>query len=199
MNTPIPSLILSLLFSCMTICLAGCGSASTTRLPSEEQIGCRVSSVLELPTYEYVYRDVIYIADQASFLGIRHRDTQLLFAVDVRIQAGIDLQRGFSVQPDSSGNVNISLPAPEILIVDADESTIHQYFKKEFGGEINRLDYYDEIAAGKERIVKDALERGILDRAGQNAESLIHSVLTSVAPGEVRVVFRKIPDGSSIK
>lgn len=179
--------------------LAGCGSASTPRLPSEEQIGRRINSVLELPTYEYVYRDVIYIADQASFLGIRHRDTQLLFAVDVRIQAGINLQRGISVKQDSSGDVDISLPAPEILMVDADESTIHQYFKKEFGGEINRLDYYDEIAAGKQRIIKDAVERGILDRAGQNAESLIHSVLASVAPGEIRVIFREIHDGSGIK
>src|SRR6056297_710564 len=96
----------------------------------------QIKAVLELPTYEYVYRDIIYIADQARFLGFRHRDKQLLFAVDVHLQAGIDLKRGFTVNSSDPHNLSISLPAPEILSIDADENTITQYFKKEFGGEI---------------------------------------------------------------
>ena len=173
----------------LVILVSGCEPGKPLGIPSEEEIGRSISTILELPTYEYVYRDVIYIADQASFLGIRHRDTQLLFAVDVKIQAGINLQRGFSVEPVSQGGLHITLPAPEILIVDADEATIHQYFKKEFGGEINRLDYYDEISNSKERITEDALKRGILDRAGGNAETLVRSVLSSLVAGEVRVSF----------
>jgi hypothetical protein len=63
----------------------------------------------------------------------------------------------------------------------------------EFGGEINRLDYYDEIAESKKRLVSDALRRGILDQAGRNAESLILSVLSGLSPGGIRVSFSKEP------
>ena len=85
------------LFFCLSSAAAGlfsgCEAPSRTSLPGPDEIERRISAVLEMPTYEYVYRDIVYIADQASFLGIRHRDTQLLFAVDVQLQAGIDLQR----------------------------------------------------------------------------------------------------------
>lgn len=190
---PLPLKLVLMVSLLLPICLLGCAFVKTDRTPSEAEIGRRVGSVLELPTCEYVYRDVIYIADQASFLGIRHRDTQLLFAVDVRVQAGINLQRGFAATADTTGNLDITLPEPEILMVDAEESTIHQYFKKEFGGEINRLDYYDEIAESKKRLVSDALRRGILDQAGRNAESLILSVLSGLSPGGIRVSFSKEP------
>lgn len=155
----------------------------------------QIKAVLELPTYEYVYRDIIYIADQAEFLGFRHKDKQLLFAVDVHLQAGIDLTKGVTVKPAGSRpggtqSLSVTLPAPEILVIDADETSITQYFKKEFGGEIGRLEYYDEISNSKEQIRHDALERGILTQASENAASLVRSLLQSQGIEEVVVAFQ---------
>jgi len=184
-----------LAFSLLLILILGsCGISERKTLPSQDEIQRRVSAVLELPTYEYIYRDIVYIAEQASFLGIRHRDTQLLFAVDVRLQAGIDLQKGFSIRPlsarpFSSPGVEVRIPEPEILLIDADESSIRQYFKREFGGEINRLDYYDEISRSKEKIREDAFERGVLDQARKNAVSLIESVLHQAGFNEIDIRF----------
>ncbi len=187
----------SFLFAFLVLLVFVCGSCRISErksVPSRDEIQRRVSAVLELPTYEYIYRDIVYIAEQASFLGIRHRDTQLLFAVDVRLQAGIDLQKGFSVRPLSGRplsvrGVEISLPEPDILLIDADESSIRQYFKREFGGEINRLDYYDEISRSKEKIREDALRRGVLDQARENAVSLIESVMRQAGFDEIEIRF----------
>ena len=179
--------------------LGGCGLQVKQSVPDHDEIQRRVSAVLELPTYEYIYRDIVYIADQASFLGIRHRDTQLLFSVDVRLQAGIDLQRGFSVHPRSSRIIEIHLPEPEILLIDADEATIHQYFKREFGGEINRLAYYDEISHSKEKIRNDALSRGVLDRAKENAISLIESALRQAGFSGIEIHFDRGDSGEDTR
>jgi len=160
---------------------------------SAAEIERKVSAILELPTYEYKYRDVIYIADQASFLGFRHRDTQLLFSVEVVVQAGIDLRRGIEIEKSGLAGLTIRLPEPEILLIDADEGAIVQYFKKEFGGQISRLDYYDEISRSKDRIRRDAVERGILDQARRNAEVLVRKLLATAGVESVDLQFSPVP------
>jgi len=177
----------------ISISLCACDFQTGTSRKSPTDVERQIRSVLELPSYEYLYRDIIYIAEQAQFLGFRHKDTQLLFAVDVRLQAGVDLQKGVQVTPISARGLSISLPAAEILLIDADENTITQYFKKEFGGQIERLAYYDEISLSKERIRTDAIDRGVLTQAQSNAASVLRSLLQSQGFSPVEVEFRQSP------
>ncbi len=186
----------------LVLSLGSCHFVEESSRLQSSTVERQIKAVLELPTYEYVYRDIIYIADQAEFLGFRHRDKQLLFAVDVHLQAGIDLKKGVTVTPAETrpgGNrgLSITLPAPEILMIDADETSITQYFKKEFGGEISRLEYYDEISQSKVQIRRDALERGVLTRARENASSVVRSLLQSQGIEPVIVQFRSGSEGSS--
>jgi len=188
------TLFISFLIAVLTIPLVSCTESTEKIQPSDGKITEHIRSVLELPTYEYIYRDIIYIADEASFLGIKHRDTQLLFSVDVRLQAGIDLNKNIFIDKLPSGKQRITLPAVEVLLIDADESTIHQYFKREYGGEINRLDYYDEIFRSKVKIREDAISRGVLKQAELNAHSLVRSVLAQAGMKEVEIRFRGSPN-----
>lgn len=182
----------------MVLSLSSCHFVDDSSRRPPAAVERHIKAVLELPTYEYVYRDIIYIADQAEFLGFRHRDKQLLFSVDVRLQAGIDLKKGVRVSRTGPQGLTISLPAPEILIIDADENSITQYFKKEFGGAISRLEYYDEISQSKAHIHRDALERGILIQARENAASVVRSLLQSQGFGPVQVQFRRSPEASRL-
>lgn len=183
----------------ISLSLWACDFQADTSRGLPTNVERQIRSVLELPSYEYLYRDIIYIADQAQFLGFRHKDTQLLFAVDVRLQAGIDLQKGIQVTPisaggssgGSAGGLSVSLPPAEILLIDADENSITQYFKKEFGGQIERLAYYDEISRSKERIRTDAIDRGVLTQAQSNAASVLRSLLQSQGFSPVEVKFRQ--------
>ncbi len=186
-----PVLLILLLILLISISSWSCILQTDTSRPKLAEIESRIKTVLELPTYEYVYRDIIYIAEQADFLGFRHKDKQLLFAIDVKLQAGIDLSKGVRVTPETQGGLAISVPEPEILLVDADENSITQYFKREFGGEIGRLEYYDEISHSKNRIRRDALERGILARARENAASVVGSLLQSQGISPVTIEFHQ--------
>jgi len=149
----------------------------------------RIRSILELPTYEHVYHNVIYIGEEARFLGIKHLDKRLLFSIDVTVKAGINLQKGISVTRTSTGALRVGLPPPEILMVDADESSIREYFAKEFGGKISRLEYYDEIDESKRRTVEDAVDREILDISGEYAKTMVENLLDSLVAGQSYVYF----------
>ena len=121
----------------------------------------------------------------------RTMHTQVLFSIDIRVQAGIDFSEGMLVRPNRDGkSVIVRLPQARVLLVDADESSITQYFVKESGGGIERLDYYDEIDRVKEEILADALGREILQKAEANARNLIIGLLTAAGFEEVRFAPR---------
>lgn len=153
-----------------------------------------IRSILELPTYEHIYHNIIYIGEEARFLWIKHLDKRLLFSIDITVQAGVDLKRGVTVTPTPSGGVRIGLPSPEILLVDADESSIRQYISKEFGGSFTRLEFYDEIDLSKEQTVRDAVEGGILDISAARAQTLVENLLSSLGIDGGYVYFRN-PEG----
>ena len=156
---------------------AGCAAERQREI---EQISRQIRSILELPTFEHLYRDVVYVDRERSFLIFKTMDAEVLFAINVRIQAGIDLRDGFAVHRTRKEGLTVALPPAKILLADADEESIEQYFLKEIGGSISRLDYYDEINRKKEELIADAVDRGILERAEENARLLIGSFLENV-------------------
>jgi hypothetical protein len=168
--------------------------------PPPNELEAHIREILTLPTYEHVYRDIIYVGEEAKFLGITTAEKKLLFSIDVVVQAGIDLSNGIEITPKQKNTVEVKLPPPEILLIDADENSINQYFVKERGKSVSRLEYYDEIDRQKAVIREDALERNILVKAEENAKKLIEKFLSLA--GFEEVVFKEIKikeedDGSS--
>ena len=173
--------IVSLLISCIP--------QTTTSKPVIEN---QIRSILELPTIEYIYREIIYIGQEARFLGFKHLDKRLLFSIDLIISAGIDLTKGIEIRNLGDGDIQIILPEPEILLIDADESSIHQFFVKEWGDSVSRLDYYNEIVKSKKDITANAIERGILIKAKKNAEEMILKILSIYKIEKVDFSWRSI-------
>ncbi len=149
---------------------AGCAAQREREI---EQISRQIRSILELPTFEHIYRDVVYLDRERSFLIFKTMDAKVLFAINVRIQAGIDLRDGLSVYRAGRRGLTVALPPAKILLADADETSIEQYFLREIGGSLSRLDYYDEINLKKDELIADAIRRGILEKADENARLLI--------------------------
>ena len=157
---------------------------------SKPVIENQIRGILELPTIEYVYREIIYIGQEARFFGIKHLDKRLLFSVDIIINAGIDLTKGIEIRNVNDGSIQIILPEPEILMIDADETSIHQFFVKEWGDKISHLDYYDEILKSKDDIRIDAIERDILIKAKNNTEDLILKIFSVYGISNVSFKWR---------
>lgn len=166
----------------LALLLGGCRKEQNREM---ESITRQVRSILELPSYEHVYREVIYLGEEKSFLGIRTSDKRLLFSVDMRVQAGIKLDRGLGIEPLGGDRLRIALPPPEILNVDADEESIRQFFILERGGSITHTEYYDQIEASKASIREDAVKRGILHKAGENARLLIETLLRGAGYSQI--------------
>lgn len=139
----------------------------------------RIRDILALHTMEHVYRDVVYFGEQESFLFIRTVDRSVLFSVDIRVLAGIDLSEGVEVFRDAEDDeaVYVRLPEARILFVDADEDSIEQYFVRERGGTIGWLEYGAQIERIKEKNAQDAIDRGILERAEANARAVLRNFL----------------------
>ncbi len=157
---------------------------------SKPVIENQIRGILDLPTVEYVYREIIYVDQEARFLGIKHLDKRLLFSIDLVVNAGIDLTKGIEIRNVSDGSIQIYLPEPEILMVDADEASIHQFFVKEWGDKISHLDYYDEIVKSKNNIKIDAIERNILIKAKNNAEDMILKIFSVYGISKVSLKWR---------
>ncbi|GAB4364955.1 MAG: hypothetical protein Kow009_01710 [Spirochaetales bacterium] len=170
----------------LLVLLIGC-----SRFPSlsPEEISSRIQSILELATVEYRYREIVYVGEQKSFLFIPTSSKEVLFSVEVRVQAGIDLNQPFTVEPDPRHprKIHIHLPSSRILLVDVDEGMIRQYFLSEQGSRIHRMEYAQELEAAKQRILQDARKRGILSEADHQARILIKGILE--AAGFEEVVF----------
>lgn len=185
--------LLPLLGAAVLLTVSGCGLKRSDTF-TQREIETRIRDILALPTYEHVYRDVVYASQETRFLGFKTRENRTLFSVEIIVQAGLDLSRGFDLEIPESGTAVVSLPGAEILKIDADERTIHQYFSKERGGDIERLAYYDEIDAKKTFLREDAVSRGILTRADENARTLIRNLLEFA--GFEAVLFQMIPGGT---
>ncbi|MFW6251553.1 MAG: DUF4230 domain-containing protein [Alkalispirochaetaceae bacterium] len=178
----------SILVTLSLLAFAGCTAHHDS--PAELPLERRISSLLELHTVEYVYRDIVYFGEQESFLGIfRTRDQQLLFAVRLRVHAGVDLSKGVEVlrDPENPRMALVRIPSPEVLLVDAEEGSIEQFLVRERGGSIEWDQVSSEMESVKERVRADALEKGILQRAEKNAVELIEDVLGVAGFEEVSV------------
>ena len=152
--------------------------SGNTEMPAA-RISAKVGRLLSMPAVEHEYRDIIYIDSEKSFFFIPTASKRLLFSVNIRVQAGIDLTRGYELipRPGKGGAITVRLPPSEILLVDADEESIYQYFVREKRDRIRLLEFGDEIRRLKDRVRSDAEQRGILVQADENVRKLIGNFL----------------------
>lgn len=182
------AMLLILLFSCTAV-----------ETVDYEELGVKVRNILALPSYEMVYKDISYVGRQQILLGfIPAKDKRLLFSVQIRVRAGIDLASGGvalepipdPTAPDDPGRrgIRVRLPPAHILLVDADDKSLSEYFVYERGDKITRADWEDQIKLARVRIEADAIERGILVKAWDNGAKLVRNFLTVAGFSHVECV-----------
>lgn len=164
----------------LALALAGCAA----KTPDLAELSQRSQKILALQSCEYVYRDVVYLGHLEKLLGLlTTKETRVLFSVNLKIKAGLDLGGGYRAQavPAPFGSpgpaVKLLLPPAAIREVDADESSIRQYFAMSYGllqeSKVSWLDVQAELAKAGERAKADAIKRGLLKRAWDNASTLL--------------------------
>ena len=182
--------LVSLVLPAVTFLLVRPGEAPAER--SLESVREEITALRTLHTGEYRYREVVYYSEQGRVFGIPAGRREVLFSIDIVVQAGVDLTRGFEIEGDEGDRdtVYLTLPQPEILRVDAEEDSIDQYFSEERLGRIDWLDVGEELARAKEKNRSDAIRRGILNAAEGQARGVLHDLLRSSGYDRVEIRFR---------
>lgn len=150
----------------------------------------RIRNLEELVTARQIYRNVIYTEIKENLIV----DKRALFTIDYIVTAGVDLSSGVRILAESN-SIKVLYPRPEIFSVDADESSIDEYFSLQRFGKLKQSDYLNILYDEKIRIEEDALNGGILDRADKNLRSLIRSLLKK--GGIEEILFEPVRSGDN--
>ncbi len=152
-----------------------------------------IRDLANLTTVEVVEYTIVEKGTDSSWLDWARGDSLRLFAV-ANIGAGVDLSqvtiRDVSVDP--TGVVEITIPAAEIQYVAVDNDAT-QILEREVGlltkGD-PRLES-DARQVAEEVLVQSALESGILDKAEDNAQTVLTDFLLSLGYQDVVVEFER--------
>ncbi len=156
------------------------------RIIREQQVYEELTRIRELVTNRQVYRSVIYTTVKENFL----QERSLLFTADFHVTAGIDLSKGFSLEIQGN-SAYLTLPAGEILLVDADDTSLEQVFTKERFSTITTGDYLPLLTGEKDNIRQQAREKGIEKEAEIRAQQIFSGMLKMTGYDHVIVTFRR--------
>lgn len=144
-----------------------------------------------LVTEEYFFTEVMSFSSVKNFLGfdLGITESSFLASYDGTVTAGVDF-RGVKVEKDEEKmTVSVRIPAPVIQNVTIDPDSFVLYSEKDgIGNHVSVSDFNASIAALKDGAEQKAAERGVLERAGENAEKLIRDFVSTLAdPAQYRL------------
>jgi len=161
-----------------------------TVIPDPVTVINQVRSLARLETIQYSIEKVITAETGQGALGVLFGD-KLLFVAHGVVIAGVDLQKlGPKDLWVENGILYVRLPEPELFIATLDNDKSYVYDRATgllTHGDIN-LETTARRAAEQE-IEKAALEDGILEQAGRNAENYMYRLLLDL--GYPEVIFVK--------
>jgi hypothetical protein len=162
-----------------------------TIYPSTVTIIESVQDLSRLETASYVMEKVITAESGQGPLGFIFGDRLLLVAYG-EVIAGVDMANFGSdnVVRGEDGSLYVQLPPSEILITKLDNERTQVYDRRTGLVGLN-TQLEAEARREAERLIKEAaLERGILDRADENARIFMRSLLRGI--GVRQVVFVEV-------
>ncbi len=160
-----------------------------------ETIRERLQNTGVLTTEEYYFTEVVSYSSVKKIwkieLGIT--ESSYLISYDGVVTAGIDFSAVDVQKDDEQKRILIVLPDPEILSVDIDPESFRLYSEKEgLGNPVSVTDYNQSLVEMEETARQKALDRGILNRASENAQKLVGQFVAGLADtAEYTVDFAK--------
>jgi hypothetical protein len=139
----------------------------------------------ELVTEEYSFTEVITYSNLKKFLGIDlpWTETSYIASYDGVIRAGIDFAAvKVTVEPRDDGeHLTVTLPKAEIQSTEIDPDSFILYSEKTgLGNPLSASDFNQSLTELEHDAQKNAIEKGVLDRADEQARLLIERFIQSI-------------------
>lgn len=133
----------------------------------------RLSKINELATAKYEYREISHY-EEGKIKFIDKKSFNMLY--DAVVKAGVDLSKAEITVNESQ--IIIKLPEAEIFNIEINPDTVEFYDEKyALFNWTDKSDVIEMIKYAKSDIEKKVIETGLLDKAEDNAETLIKSIL----------------------
>ena len=148
----------------------------------------KIAYVKELSLVKYNYSGVISYSDYMKFMNLQVPLTEKKFMIRYSgyVKAGIDVSQASVFV--SGKNVKVILPKPTIQDTVIDEKTI-QVFDESMNifNPTKVADYQKAIVGEKNKIMQDALGKGILTESSDQAHKFITSLLDELGFEKVEI------------
>lgn len=151
-----------------------------------------IIKLVELSTVKYNYTNIVEYKDNIQLKGLNLPFTTKNFIVKYSgyIKAGIDLET-VDIKIEDKEKIEISMDKPKIIENVISEEDV--YFFDEKNAIFNKLsfdDLYSVLIDEKEKMKKEALEKGLLNDAENNGEEIITSLLEGMGFKSIKIKFK---------
>lgn len=168
---------------------SGDGIVSEEKEHSAKIISDGFKNMGELATQEYYFTQVEQFSDKKKLKGISIPFTSSSYTIsyDGTIKAGIDFA---AIEVEEEGDkIIVTIPKAKILSTELDDNSFKVYDEKSsVFNKIEVSDVNDSIANLKENATKKADEKGLLEKADNNARILIENFVNSLVDESVTKV-----------
>jgi hypothetical protein len=151
-----------------------------TTITSETlQDGLRDMGVLI--TQEYYFTQVENYEKTKTIMKFFTSSSNFIYSYDGVVTAGVDFNN-ITVEKDDTDNVIIiTVPQSEIQYIDIDYDSFKIYSEKDgLWNPTSIEDYNDSLVALKKSVEEKAIEKGVLDKADENAKTIIQNFVTGI-------------------
>lgn len=152
----------------------------------------KVENIVELSTVKYNYTDVVNFNDSLTMGQIDLPFTKKSFILKYSgyLKAGVNLET-IGVEVKNENTIEITMDKSKVLENVINEEDV--VFFDERDGLFNKLSYkdlYAVLVGQKEKVKKEALDRGLLLEAENNAEEILISLLREMGFENIIIKFK---------
>ena len=166
------------------------GSARISVSAQTVEDGLRDMGVLV--TQEYYFTEVIEYSKTDKFLWLFNSTSSTMLSYEGRIGAGVDFGKiGIQIDPGTD-TVTVTVPPASIQYTELDQDSLVVYSEKNsLGNKLGIKEFNDAQNDLKTAATEKALQRGLLDKAAENAQNLIRNFIIGMVGPDIHISFEK--------
>lgn len=131
-----------------------------------------------LVTSEYYFSDVIDYSEARTVFGftLPFTESSYLAGYDGVVTAGLDFKRIAIIKDDARRIITLTVPNASVLNVDIDPDSFVLYSEKDgLGTRIDVSEFNSSLMELEKKAKSDAINKGLLERADENALSIVQN------------------------
>lgn len=149
----------------------------------------KLNDIGKLITEEY-FLTMVEQYEKKETVGFLVSTAKITYSYDCSVTAGFDCENIIVSKNDETKTITITLPKASIQTVDIDFDSFKSYEEKQgLWSKIRLMDVNKSLAEFEESAKAKATEKGILEKADKNAESVLDRMLSALVTDDYTIKY----------